>query len=59
MDPDSAANLLEEFLLYVDFTFATARKGLIVSATLAVVGSIFWSVFRFLKFKFDRQVWID
>lgn len=59
MDPASAATLHEEFLSYVDFALETAWKGLIASAALAVLGSILWSVFVFLKVKHDRRVWVD
>lgn len=59
MDPPSAETLHEEFLSYVDVSLETAWNGLIVSATLAVVGSMAWASFVFLKIKHDRRVWID
>lgn len=59
MDPESAATLFDEFLVFVDFTLGTAWDGLVGSGILAGFGSILWAVFRYLKVKFDRRRWID
>lgn len=59
MDPESAATLVDEFLVCVDDTLDTVLDGLIGSGIFAVVGLIPWAIFRYLKVKFDRRKWID
>ncbi|CAM9257644.1 unnamed protein product [Scytosiphon promiscuus] len=59
MDQESAETLHQEFLIYADFALMTARKGLAASATLAVFGSVLWTIFVALQIKHDRRVWVD
>lgn len=52
IDPNSAQDLLEEFLLCIDSLYKATFDGFMVSGTLAIVGSLLWSVFCHLKVKF-------
>lgn len=59
MDPVSATTLQEEFLAYIDFALETASKGLLASASFALLGSVLWGGFYILKRKHDQKVWVD